>query len=99
MLYHSASRRTRRSNNRYLHISTPLSIVQSQDLGIKKVETEDIGIENVRIRIFVWHKSFVSKILSKKGGWGTSIGRREPLHRGLQVSPQTSERLTAQHRF
>jgi len=68
MLYHSASRRTRRSNNRYLHISTPLSIVQSQDLGIKKVETEDIGIENVRIRIFVWHKSFVSKILSKKGG-------------------------------
>jgi hypothetical protein len=27
MLYHSASRRTRRSNNRYLHVATPLALI------------------------------------------------------------------------
>ena len=37
MLYHSASGRTRRSNNRYLHISTPLAQVERRCFALSLI--------------------------------------------------------------
>jgi hypothetical protein len=52
VLYHSASRRTRRSNNRYPHVSTPLApITMIRIASLRLCESEqlcELGVEHPR---------------------------------------------------